>query len=557
MACFGFTAMFGCGSLTGHSLGGSSISPAVATTPLTASATVVSFGDVTIGNVAKASVSLTNAATTPLQITNLGTTGSGFSTTGATLPVTIAAGGTYTVALQFAPASIGSAAGELTVGSGTAGVSAQVNLSGTGTGSYAFSYADSPLASTVEPQAASPISNNFFGMTIFGLANAGTTTTNLTPFPSFGISALRLWDVTYWALLEPQAGVYSWTKMDRTISVAQEHGVQDFVFTFGHIPLWASTKPAASCYEGPGACAPPNLDAMDEFATQLVRRYCGKVKYYETWNEPNTPNGFWDGSPDQLLTVAQHLYQIVKDPANCGCSTAGCGPGGGTNPNQVLLPSINQLNTSSIQWMDTYLGEAGAQYPYADIATFHGYDSTSPEHDAAEIPALESVLARHGLSSLPIWDTEASWGELTTPVTQAQASWLMREHVLHAAAGISRFIWYAYDGCDWGGLSYAARCGTDDSTGEPNAAGAAYSVVQQWLAGSSVKECNSYKNGFWFCEIAQPNGRDAWMLWSTGGSSIPVSFESGSGFTSYLDWQNNSHELPAQLAVGEMPVLVE
>jgi hypothetical protein len=120
------------------------------------------------------------------------------------------------------------------------------------------------------------------------------------------------------------------------------------------------------------------MNAFDEFATDIVQRYCGVIRYYETWNEPNV-NSAWLGTNAQLLTVAQHLYMIAKNPTNCGCTNGRCSPGGGVNPNQVLLPSITTpANPSALIWLDAYLSTAGPVYPYADISTFHGYGYVTP-----------------------------------------------------------------------------------------------------------------------------------------------------------------------------------
>lgn len=54
----------------------------------------------------------------------------------------------------------------------------------------------------------------------------------------------------------------------------------------GHRP--ALTIPAQTV-KGLEVAPYPDMDAFDTFATDLVQRYCGKVKYYEPWNEPNGP----------------------------------------------------------------------------------------------------------------------------------------------------------------------------------------------------------------------------------------------------------------------------
>jgi hypothetical protein len=75
----------------------------------------------------------------------------------------------------------------------------------------------------------------------------------------------------------------------------------------------------------------------------------------------------------------------------------------------------------------------------------HGYGYTQPEDIAHGVAQLKKTLARHGLSSLELWDTEASWGTTAVNDEEPEASWLMRFHLAQAVSGVSRFVWYAYD----------------------------------------------------------------------------------------------------------------
>jgi hypothetical protein len=294
---------------------------------------------------------------------------------------------------------------------------------------------------------------------------------------------------------------------------------------------------------------------FDNFAKNVVQRYCGTIKYYETWNEPNGLS-YWSGTNVQLLAVAQDLYTIAKDPANCGCANGVCAPNGGANPNQVLLPPISRISPANLTWLDAYMATAGAQYPYADVAAFHGYDLTSPEDMATEVPLLNQTLANHGLSNLPLWDTEASWGSLT-PVDQDQASWLMRYHAVLATTNVSRFVWYAYDNCGWGTLWESTLCASPQMpVGQLTDPGEAYGVIEGWLSGAILSSCQQYENGLWACELRRAGGYDAWMLWSSAGTEISVPI-TGSVLTVYRDWQNNVNALPSELTVGEMPMLLE
>jgi centrosomal CEP192-like protein/ASPM-SPD-2-Hydin domain-containing protein len=514
------------------------------------SATSLAFGNVPLGTAATQSLTLTSAGTAPVTVSAATPIGTSFSVPGGAFALTLNPGQTATLSVQFDPTAAGVADSQLTIttDSNPSGATS-ISLTGTGTSSGSFSYAGSPLVSTlVPPNPATAISGDFFGTTIVHTA---------TPFPAFPVSTLRFWDVDPWLTVEPSSGQFVWTGMDSLITMGKENGVSDFIYTFGDLPAWASTSPSEPCTggDGPGTCAPPDMTAFDDFATHVVQRYCGTVKYYETWNEPNDPF-YWSGTKAQLLTVAQHLYQVAKDPANCGCANGVCAPNGGANPNHVLMPSISRITSSNLTWLDSYLAGSGAQYPYADVASFHGYGAANPEDIVAEVQSLNQILAKHGLSDLQLWNTEASWGSIT-PVGQQQASWLMRYHVALAATGVSRFVWYAYDSCSWGVL-WVGYC---DNPQMPNESvtdgGEAYAAIESWLSGANLPSCRQYQNGLWACELQRAGGYEAWMLWSSTGTDISVPIPADFGLTVYRDWQNNVDTLPTELMVDQMPVLIE
>jgi hypothetical protein len=533
------------------------LSAAVAT--LGVNATSIPFGDVLVNTTATQSVTMTSTGTAPLTIRSAAVTGEGFSLYGPALPITLNPGQTATEEVEFGFSTTGSTTGQLTITSNSStGARAVIPLSATGT-APSFTHSGAPLVSTLPAASPSvPVSRDFFGQTIVDLIRRWSAPA--TPFPSFPVSTFRFWGVVYWDTLETSGPQPSWTRMDQTLALAQQNGVTDFIFTFGRVPKWASTNPTDPCtgagWVYPGSCDPPQMNAFDDFATSLVQRYCGKIKYYETWNEPNNP-GYWNGTKAQLLTVAKHLYKIAKDPANCGCNDGVCSPNGGVNPNQVLMPSVSRLNQYNLSWLNSYLAQAGPKYPYADIASFHGYGATNPEDIADQVQQFRETVAAYGLANLPLWNTEASWGEQTSEVGPDQASWLMRYHMIQATIGVSRFVWFAYDGCNWGTLWSTSDCGNTQAILGLTSPGTAYPVIETWLTGANLSGCNHYKDGLWACELTRPGGYYGWMLWSASGTSIPVPASDYSGLTVYRDWQNDVKSLPESLVVDQMPVLLE
>ncbi len=424
-----------------------------------------------------------------------------------------------------------------------------------------FGYTASPITSTLTSSSV-PVAEEYFGMHIHQLATfSGTPSGALTPFPPFSFGTFRLWDVTPWSEIQWARGVFDWRKLDGTIKAATANGVRDFIFTFGNVPPWASANPNGAC-DGPlaGSCYPPaHLADLDQFATNLVQRYCGVIAYYETWNEPSLAS-FWSGSNDQLLVLTQHLYKIVKDPANCGCTNGLCSPGGGTNPNKVLFPSVHCLSTaedpSGQRWLKSWLDFVGRPYPYADIAAFHGYGYTNnPEDIYLGIKTTRDTLTHYGLDHVELWNTEASWGE-HKGTQESEASWLMRYHIVQAAAGVSRLIWYSYDNCEWGTL-WGNSCGTiGDSWTGIRMPGVAYGTVTNWLVNAKVEYCESHLDGIWACKLTRPNGYVGWAVWKSNGEEANVNVPKW-GLIQYRDWQNHKHAAGMNIVVGPMPILLE
>ena len=116
--CTSLLIMLSCGLLFVLSGCGNPQVNAGNTGTLVASPNTVTFGSVSIGQSASTTVSLANGNSAPVEISQLSMTGQSFSVAGTrTLPVTIAAGETYNLNVQFNPATEGAATGQLTIAS--------------------------------------------------------------------------------------------------------------------------------------------------------------------------------------------------------------------------------------------------------------------------------------------------------------------------------------------------------------------------------------------------------------------------------------------------------
>jgi hypothetical protein len=121
-------------------------------------------------------------------------------------------------------------------------------------------------------------------------------------------------------------------------------------------------------------------------------------------------------------------------------------------------------------------------------------------------------------------------------------------YLLQWSAGVSRFVWYAYDGGSWGGL-WSPSTGADPVV-------AAYNINQQWMLGASMTSgCVPDSSGTWSCTLSRPGGYQALVLWNSGKT---VSYRLPGQYTRLRDLTGNVRSLPrGSLEVGGSPVLVE
>jgi len=212
-----------------------------------------------------------------------------------------------------------------------------------------------------------------------------------------------------WLDIEPKPGEYHWEYVDHQVEAARKRGLEIFAYT-GLTPDWALPAEAPD-KPGIGYRFPPDekfAPRFEAFFTTLARRYRGKVKYYEFWNEENgcgwiKPNC---GNADMAKTYVPWLkrwYQAMKrgDP-DCVLAL------GGLDYNEGVKEGWKYLE-------DVYKYGGG---PYFDAVAIHPYGK--PLHWQAILDTYK-VLVRHGDAHKKLWINEYGWA---TKDEDLKAKWL-------------------------------------------------------------------------------------------------------------------------------------
>jgi hypothetical protein len=343
-----------------------------------------------------------------------------------------------------------------------------------------------------------------------------------TRWPNVGnaIGAVRIWDAdknsdkttgvaAQWVDINPEPGVYNWQGLDARVNAALSRNADVLMVLGGRTPQWASARPdetisspnGGSPY-GPGQAAEPKQDAYwREWVRAVATRYKGKIKYWETWNEPMY-KFFYTGTPDKLISLNRQAWQILKqvDPNN-----------------QVLSPS------GDIGYLDYYLSNGGKNY--TDIINYHFYVALPETVAISYAPNVRLMLERTGTQTKPLWNSEAGWLDVQENPSQIPQSigkgLVARAYILNWANNIKRFYWYTWDN----EFNQFRMREADDITLTP--AGTAYREVANWLTDSKMEAVRTSTQNTWIVRILGANGKRGYIVWNPDRElqfSIPASW---------------------------------
>lgn len=364
-----------------------------------------------------------------------------------------------------------------------------------------------------------PIPATYFGMHVNKWGN-------YPKWPSeMNFGTMRLWDTgTTWADIEPQRGVWNWTRMDYYMkeAVANHEAV---IYTMGQTPQWASARPNDP---RDGAVAEPaNIADWRTYVRAVATRYKGEIKYWEIWNESDQ-GMFYTGTPQTLVTLTSAAREtlLAVDPTNT-----------------VLSPDFTP---AGLPFMAQFLADGGGKY--IDVMSVHQYPLMTPEDDRPFFVAVGDLMQHSGIGGKPIWNTEGAAGSPTLANPQA-GGMVARAYLVQWAWGIQNFSWYTWEGQIGSPLSQA-----DYMT--PTAAGIAYEQVDRWLRGAEMLSRSTDVNGTWTITLKLASGARAYAVWNVNGPStftIPTGWEVAhaedlTGATAGLSG--------ASVAIGTAPLLL-
>ncbi|MBI4498378.1 MAG: hypothetical protein HY689_10810 [Chloroflexi bacterium] len=230
-------------------------------------------------------------------------------------------------------------------------------------------------------------------------------------------------EIFSWEEIEPKKGVYwddkfkksTWEKYDELVDLAERFGLR-IIARLDRTPAWARKDTRLPT-------APPDrLEDYGDFVYEVVKRYAGRVQFFQIWNEPNIYPEWGDRPPDpagytELLKLAS---QRAKD----------------ANPDAIIIsaPLAQTLersarNLTELDYLDGMYraGAAGAFDILAANAYGFEFPPTAPADpnvlNYARLQLLRRVMERHGDHNTPVWFNEFGWNAAPPSFPVDQLIW--------------------------------------------------------------------------------------------------------------------------------------
>ena len=343
-----------------------------------------------------------------------------------------------------------------------------------------------------------PIPREYFGLHIHR-ADQGTA------WPQVPFGSWRLWDsYVGWAQLEPSKGQWDFSRLDRYVAMAAVTNT-DILLPLAMTPRWASARPnEASAYQPGNVAEPARLADWSNYVATVGRRYRGRIRHYEIWNEPSDKTHY-SGDVATLVTLTCEARRVLQE----------------IDPEIKVVSPGSAGGGRHIDYLGHFLAAGGAKC--IDIVGHHFYVfNQPPEAMVPLIRQVKKVMTANGVGHLPLWNTETGYwiengdgtpdhpmvakgGWRRLGLVKESGDYLMRTFLLARAEGVERFYWYSWDNRYGLGM-------IEPSNGKEKPMVGIWRIVAHKLIGATHLVCNESLNK-WSCSFIQFSGQPTQVSW--------------------------------------------
>ncbi len=220
-----------------------------------------------------------------------------------------------------------------------------------------------------------------------------------------------------WANIEPVRDDYVWERYDTMVETMATHNIQ-IIAVLAHSPGWARLPGQESFADAP----PALVSDYSDFVEEVVRRYQGKVQYFQVWDMPNRQDR-WGGqvvkASDYLRLLAEAFNSVRTVNSEAKVLAAEMDPsyaGGSTGADLSFLRALYRAGGASFFDILAIRIDGGSSSPY-DRRVRADHENFS------RAILFRELTTDQGDDQKPIWITHFGWNAGPGgPVTRQEQS---------------------------------------------------------------------------------------------------------------------------------------
>jgi polysaccharide biosynthesis protein PslG len=323
---------------------------------------------------------------------------------------------------------------------------------------------------------------------------------------NLGANSFR--DDVFWNLLETEKDVLRWPQrlqeLERAIDLAKEQGIE---------PVVILAYENRFHHEGRYPISDEAQAAFARYAEFVVRRFKGRVRYYEVWNEWNQ-----HGSADDYVRLLKRVYPAIKRIDSNAIVLGGAVEGAG--PPKFIRAMMEQR---ALPFMDGL-----SVHPYV----FWRGSSGTPEAMYQWVVDLRAMLRQYSPArDVPVYITEIGWPTDTSGrgISEAEAADYIAQMVLmmRSLPYVRGVWWYNLFNKGTNLKDHELNFGLLTEDGQPKPAFHGFAQISELARKGRFVRRENTPTGIWAMRFTNPEGDETLAVFSTRNTRASVQLPAG------------------------------
>lgn len=287
-----------------------------------------------------------------------------------------------------------------------------------------------------------------------------------------------------WPDIQPRKGVFNWDRADHFLNLLRKKNLE-LQTAFIWAPSWAVAEKDRNSRRKGLPC--PDFTAYREYVSALVRRFKGRIRFYEVWNEPDIAD--FRTSFDDYTQLQKIVYEEVKK----------------IDPNAfVMAGGFGNINSLPLQeYVFTHAPDT------CDIIAYHEHGPFA--HYTGPINRVLKFWKKMGVRQ-PWFANETAVSSISVG-ENGQAETLFKKLIYSWAKGSVGYTWYNLRNKGFNPKSSEHNFGMVTADFYPKPVYVAYNALAACYRGAAFLSEETFRNDVYAFRFRK-SGRTLYSIWN-------------------------------------------